>query len=197
MIAGCYVNFAICESYDDDIFTVISQLVLTSMSCQDYTQLKSYEKVHRKVSMVNLHFFNNHLELLFLKFDADLIKQIIGLLLNGIGESIFDIQADCTNSLNCFNEFVFEKLKGKRTMKNQDLIEKISQFYTTHGAIFQDILKTSLYTVLFEESRNIWIFQKLLHSSIIIVNQQGVLSDLIIDLLNKHEKSEQRKEAMF
>ena len=82
-------------------------------------------------------------------------------------------------------------------MKNQDLIEKISQFYTTHGAIFQDILKTSLYTVLFEESRNIWIFQKLLHSSIIIVNQQGVLSDLIIDLLNKHEKSEQRKEAMF
>ena len=31
MIAGSYVNFAICESYNDDIFTVISKLVFTSM----------------------------------------------------------------------------------------------------------------------------------------------------------------------
>ena len=66
---------------------------------------------------------------MFLKFDFDLIKQVVDLLLNGISEPIFDIQADCTNSLNCFNEFVFEKLKGKKTLKNQNLVNKIEQFY--------------------------------------------------------------------
>ena len=54
MIAGSYVNFAICESYDDDIFTVISRLVLTSMSGQNYSQLKCYEKVNKKVFNVCL-----------------------------------------------------------------------------------------------------------------------------------------------
>ena len=49
-----YVNFAICESYDDDIFTVISRLVLTSMSGQNYSQLKCYEKVSKKVFNVCL-----------------------------------------------------------------------------------------------------------------------------------------------
>ena len=57
MIAGSYVNFAICESYDDDIFTVISKLVVNAMSCQEYKQLKSYEKVNRRVFTVSLHFF--------------------------------------------------------------------------------------------------------------------------------------------
>ena len=32
MIAGNYVNFAICEYYNDSIFTQVSQLVLTSLS---------------------------------------------------------------------------------------------------------------------------------------------------------------------
>ena len=170
MIAGSYVNFAICESYDDDIFTVISKLVLNSISCQEYSQLKCYEKVKRKVFTVCLHFFNHHLELFFLKFDQDMIVQVINLLLNGISEPIFDIQADCTNSLNCFNEFVFEKLKGKKTLKNMQLVNNIESFYSQQGQVFQKILNTSLYTVLFEDCRNIWIYQKVLHSSLILVN---------------------------
>ena len=35
MIAGAYVNFAICEYYQDSIFTQLSQLVLTTVSICD------------------------------------------------------------------------------------------------------------------------------------------------------------------
>ena len=45
MIAGNYVNFAICEYYNDSIYTQLSQLILTSISIQNYEELASYEKV--------------------------------------------------------------------------------------------------------------------------------------------------------
>lgn len=51
--------------------------------------------------------------------------------------------------------------------------------------------------VLFEDNKNIWIFQKVLHSTIVIVNQQGCLQVLISDLMNQHEKSEERKQAIL
>jgi len=36
MIAGNYVNFAICEYYNDSIFTQLSQQILTTVSIQNY-----------------------------------------------------------------------------------------------------------------------------------------------------------------
>ena len=36
MIAGNYVNFAICEYYNDSIFTQLSQLIFTTLSICDY-----------------------------------------------------------------------------------------------------------------------------------------------------------------
>ena len=36
MIAGSYVNFAICEYYNDSIFTVLSQMIFTSLTTCDY-----------------------------------------------------------------------------------------------------------------------------------------------------------------
>ena len=36
MIAGHYVNFAICEYYNDNIFTVLSQLVIQMIAACDY-----------------------------------------------------------------------------------------------------------------------------------------------------------------
>ena len=91
MIAGNYVNFAICEYYNDSIFTQVSQLVLTSLSIQNYKELASYESVHRKSFSVVLHFFNNHLELLFSKFEAELILAILNLLRSGMLGTTFEV----------------------------------------------------------------------------------------------------------
>lgn len=70
-------------------------------------------------------------------------------------------------------------------------------FCQNNGAIFQNFLKEALLIVLFEDSRNIWIFQKVLHSTIVIVNQQGCLQELITDLMNKNEPNEERKKQVL
>ena len=74
MISGNYINFAICEYYNDDIFSVLTQCIFTMISSASVRQLKAYEKVNQKVfTMVN-HFFQHHLEIMFLKFDVPLIE---------------------------------------------------------------------------------------------------------------------------
>ena len=45
IITGNYVNFAICEYYNDTIFTVLSQSVLSSIVMCDPVELRSYAKV--------------------------------------------------------------------------------------------------------------------------------------------------------
>lgn len=48
MITGNYINFAICDYYQDDIFSVLSQMVMTSTVCAvDYeSELKTFTKLH-------------------------------------------------------------------------------------------------------------------------------------------------------
>ena len=48
VLAGSYVNFAICEYYNDTIFTVFSKTVLSSIVSCDHNELRSYEKVDRR-----------------------------------------------------------------------------------------------------------------------------------------------------
>ena len=45
-IISCnYINFAICEYYNDNIFSELTQLVLTMVSSLDHDELVSYCKV--------------------------------------------------------------------------------------------------------------------------------------------------------
>ena len=45
IISGNYINFAICEYYNDNIFSELTQLVLTMVSSLDHDELVSYCKV--------------------------------------------------------------------------------------------------------------------------------------------------------
>jgi len=45
IIAGNYINFAICDYYNDDTFTLITQLVFTMVSSLNLKELESYKKV--------------------------------------------------------------------------------------------------------------------------------------------------------
>lgn len=53
IIAGNYINFAICDYYNDDTFTVITQLVFTMVSSLDQKDLESYKKVQIQVYAMN------------------------------------------------------------------------------------------------------------------------------------------------
>jgi len=46
MIAGNYINFAICEYYSDDVFTQLSTSIFQAVASCSISQLRAYEKVH-------------------------------------------------------------------------------------------------------------------------------------------------------
>lgn len=125
VLTGNYVNFAICEYYNDTIFTVLSQTVLSSIVICDLSELRGYQKVNIKVYNLMLQFYNSHLELFFTKFDAGLIEQSLHTLLFAMTDPTFEVQTDAVAALNHFNEFVFERLEQAPTPKTQELMNGI------------------------------------------------------------------------
>ena len=132
VITGNFVNFAICEYYNDTIFTQFSQTVLCSIvRCgESHQELQSYAKVYKKTLYVTLQFFSNHLELLFTKFDAELIEQLLRFLLKAMSQHVFETQTDACGALNLFNEFLFEQLSIQNPPpKQQELVSSVKQFF--------------------------------------------------------------------
>ena len=110
VLIGAYVNFAICEYYNDSIFTLFSQTIIKSIVSCDLNELRTYAKVNKRVYNCLLNFFHNHLVLLFTKFETGMIEQILNVLLFAMNDPIFEVQTDAVGALNMFNEFVFEQL---------------------------------------------------------------------------------------
>ena len=110
MLTGAYVNFAICEYYNDSIFTLFSQTILKSIVSCNLNELRCYAKVNKRVYNCLLSFFHNHLVLLFTKFEVATIDQLLNVLLFAMNDPVFEVQTDAVGALNLFNEFVFEQL---------------------------------------------------------------------------------------
>ena len=128
MIHGNYVNFAICEYYEDNVFTVLSQMVFTTVTLCDYKELTAYKKVYKMVFMLFQLFFERHQELLFLKFEDKLIRDMVRFLVRGLGDSSFEYQSGICNCLSGFNEYVFERLDPASTRESQ-LVSAVKTFY--------------------------------------------------------------------
>jgi len=69
-ITGNYINFAICEYYNDNTFTQLSQMVMQCILNQDMAQVKSYKQLYKQMYSLLEEFFQKHLELVFLRFDG-------------------------------------------------------------------------------------------------------------------------------
>lgn len=107
VIVGSYINFAICEYYNDDVFTQLSTLVLQMVGCLDVVKLKQYSKVELNVFKMLWSFFSAHLELVFMKFDGSLISSLLKVLTCGLQESpSFEVQSDISNCLAVICEFI-------------------------------------------------------------------------------------------
>ena len=72
-IGGHFINFAVCEYYQDETFYLFSKALFESIVTQDPKTLKTYDKIYKKTFAVIESFFRNHLELMLAKFDFALI----------------------------------------------------------------------------------------------------------------------------
>ena len=91
MLAGGYVKFAICEYYNDTIFTIFAQTILTSITMCDHTELRQYEKVNKRAHNLILLFFAEHLTVIFTKFEPDFIEKLLRVLLAAMNDPIFEV----------------------------------------------------------------------------------------------------------
>lgn len=84
IVNGNYINFAICEYYNDDVFATLAQLVLKMIACTDYAELATFQKVYSTLYATLWVFFNHHMELLFTKIDFGSIKAIMQLIVRAV-----------------------------------------------------------------------------------------------------------------
>ena len=167
-VLGNYINFAMCEYYNDDSFSQLINAVFRSLLNVDMKQLAGYSKLHRKILMFVEEFFKRHLELTFLKLDFELIIAVVNqLLFPNLGDSEFAIKSNALLSLDSLNEFIFNNLR-KPSKKRPELAQKVQQFYNKYQ-IFEDLLRRLTFCLFFEDHKNIWVFQKCLHSTIVMV----------------------------
>lgn len=111
-IQGNYINFAICEFYNDFTFMQLSQLIIKSILNQDLKQMQLYKKLYRKVNTLVEELFKKHLEMIMLRFDFSLILDIIKkILIPGMREDLFEHKSAALLTIDHFNEFVFNNLK--------------------------------------------------------------------------------------
>jgi hypothetical protein len=128
-VLGNYINFAMCEYYNDDSFSQLINAVFRSLLNVDMKQLAGYSKLHRKILMFVEEFFKRHLELTFLKLDFELIIAVVNqLLFPNLGDSEFAIKSNALLSLDSLNEFIFNNLR-KPSKKRPELAQKVQQFY--------------------------------------------------------------------
>lgn len=124
-ISGGYINFAICDFYQDDSFVNIASMVFKSILNQDITEIANYPKVNSTLYKFIEEFFKKHLELAFLKIDKDLIKQIfVRVLLPGMLSEVPDIKLKALTSIDCLNTFIFNNFK-KPNKKMATLFENL------------------------------------------------------------------------
>lgn len=73
---------------------------------------------------------------------------------------------------------------------------QIQNFYQQGGStVFACFLKASFFALLFEENKNIWLFNKVLLSCLVLVNLagQGVLQSTILELVDANEKNPEHR----
>lgn len=142
VITGGYINFAICEYYQDEIFTQLTRSILLMLASVQYSDLKPYAKLHPLVFSTLQSFFANHLELLFTKIEPVVIYSLLRLVNaavsdHGVG---YETASDCNSIVNMTCEYVHEKLKKPATQKQLFLVQQIQRFCQQHGAIFGEFL---------------------------------------------------------
>lgn len=111
-VSGNFINFAICEYYNDNTFTQLCQLTLKAILNQDLQEIKHFRKLNLKVYQLLEEFFKKHLELMFLRFDFALLVELLDkILFPAMREDSFELKSCALITMDYINEFIFNNLK--------------------------------------------------------------------------------------
>jgi hypothetical protein len=109
--------------------------------------------------------------------------------------SLFDVSSGSCVSIDSFNEYVFNNLRKPRK-KAPQLAANISNFYNNYSYWFTNFLQGISYTLLFESHKNVWIFQKCLHSSIVMNGESQAPQTMVGVVLANEQKEERQKQLL-
>lgn len=78
------------------------------------------------------------------------------------------------------------------------MAQNVQTFYNQNRNLFETFLQNLAYTLLFEDHKNVWIFQKCVHSTIVMCEggaSQGVLTSykIILDVISQNEPNVERQ----
>lgn len=156
-------------------------MVFQAIRNQDLADLKHYEKVHRALYKFIQEFFKKNMELVFLKFEQDTIKYVIeGVLIPGLQTDSYEIKSGSLSTIDAFNEFVFLNVQ-KPSKKRPQLYANLHSFLAQNRALLYYTLRRIAITLLFEDHRNVWVFARCLHSTIVLC-ELGQTQDRAVEL---------------
>lgn len=111
-VTGHFINFAICDFYNDNSFSQLCSLVFTTIQNQSQAQINEYPKLKKTQHKFLEDFFKRNMELMFVHFDPKLISSCIEkVLVPGYELDIAEIKQSCLVTLDCFNDFVFNHIR--------------------------------------------------------------------------------------
>ena len=174
IVSGNYINFSVCSYYNDNTFIEFSKIIFTLITLQDPKELASFTRLSQLTYSMIENFMKHHSELMMNNYEPELIVKIIETTLSGlITEN--ESKGSCCNALKDFCTTIY--------LSRDKLSDKIKNLLNKENAIFRIILKTLLTTVIYEEHKIIWVFQKPLFPTIIINGKEDfevVKSEIIM-----------------
>lgn len=159
IVAGNFINFSICEYYNDTWFIDLSILIFTLITVQDHKEYTSFTKLTYATYKMIESFMKFHTPLMMNHFDPSLVVKTLEATLLGLMTEN-ENKGSCCNALKDFCTTLYTS--------RVKLGDKITDLLNLEGSIFKEILKTLLTTVIYEEHKVIWVFQKPLFPTIVI-----------------------------
>jgi exportin-7 len=97
-VAGNFVNYAVCEYYQDLTFVDLAKMIFTLLSVQNHKELASFRSLWASTYQMIELFNRTYLETVFTHFPPELILSMLNTLLQGIKEESH-IKTHSCNSL--------------------------------------------------------------------------------------------------
>ena len=134
-------------------------MVFTLITMQDNKEYSSFKKLTFTTYKMMEAFMKSHVLLMMRHFEPSLIVKMIECTLLGLMTDN-ENKGSCCNALRDFCTTLY--------IDRNNLESKISELVSFESSIFREILKTLLTTVIYEEHKVIWVFQKPLFPTIVI-----------------------------
>lgn len=170
-------------------------MIFSLVIYQDYNEFTSFTNLTEVTFKMIENFTKCHVETMIIQFEPHLIVKIIEFICLGLmvdnenkNNSSKEMAGTSTYSKS-FNSGVLEMMiKSIHSIcttiyaSREKLNDYIAALLDSAGSIFKDVLKIILKTVIYEEHKMIWIFQKPLFA-VIIINGKDDYDDVKAEIL--------------